>query len=103
MCGMSVACPSMWASKACTRAINEVNDTPIKSGREVWFRSGASLARCGVLRETTCPGTPTTTELGGTDENLGIRPGERKCFQKVKVTRAEKLQGNLSVTWTEGT
>ena len=30
-------------------------------------RSGRSLARCGRLRAMIWPGTPTTTELGGTD------------------------------------
>ncbi len=35
-------------------------------------------------------------------EALGVQPGQCGYFQNVKVTQDEKLQGNLSVTWTEG-
>lgn len=35
-------------------------------------------------------------------EDLNVQPDERKYFQDVKVTQDEKLQGNSSVTWTEG-
>lgn len=35
-------------------------------------------------------------------EALGVQPGQCNCFQNVKVTQDEKLQGNLSVTWTKG-
>lgn len=33
---------------------------------------------------------------------LGVLPGQYGYFQDVKVTQDEKLQGNLSVTWTNG-
>jgi len=33
---------------------------------------------------------------------LGVQPGQCGYFQNVKVTQDEKLQGNLSVTWTIG-
>lgn len=33
---------------------------------------------------------------------LGVPQGEVRYFQNVKVTLAERLQGNLSVTWTDG-
>jgi hypothetical protein len=33
---------------------------------------------------------------------LGVLPGQCGYFQEVKVTQDEKLQGNLSVTWTTG-
>lgn len=33
---------------------------------------------------------------------LGVQVGECQYFQNVKVTQSEKLQGNLSVTWTNG-
>jgi Transposase DDE domain len=33
---------------------------------------------------------------------LGVQVGDRQYFQNVKVTQDEKLQGNLSVTWTNG-
>ena len=33
---------------------------------------------------------------------LGVLPGQCGYFQNVKVTQDEKLQGNLSVTWTNG-
>jgi hypothetical protein len=33
---------------------------------------------------------------------LGVEPGQSGYFQNVKVTQDEKLQGNLSVTWTNG-
>lgn len=33
---------------------------------------------------------------------LGVQPGQCGYFQDVKVTQDEKLQGNLSVTWTNG-
>jgi hypothetical protein len=33
---------------------------------------------------------------------LGVQIGDRQYFQNVKVTQDEKLQGNLSVTWTNG-
>jgi len=35
-------------------------------------------------------------------ETLGVQPGQCGYFQNVKVTQDEKLQGNLSVTWTDG-
>jgi hypothetical protein len=35
-------------------------------------------------------------------EALGVQPGQCGYFQNVKVTQDEKLQGNLSVTWTDG-
>jgi len=35
-------------------------------------------------------------------ETLGVQPGQCGYFQNVKVTQDEKLQGNLSVTWTNG-
>jgi len=33
---------------------------------------------------------------------LGVEPGQSGYFQNVQVTQAEKLRGNLSVTWTNG-
>lgn len=33
---------------------------------------------------------------------LGVLPGQTGYFQEIKVTQDEKLQGNLSVTWTTG-
>ena len=33
---------------------------------------------------------------------LGVQPDQRGYFQKVKVTQDEKLEGNLSVIWTDG-
>jgi len=35
-------------------------------------------------------------------DELGVQPGQCGYFQNVKVTQDEKLQGNLSVTWTNG-
>lgn len=35
-------------------------------------------------------------------EALGVQPGQYGYFQNVMVTQDEKLQGNLSVTWTDG-
>jgi hypothetical protein len=35
-------------------------------------------------------------------DELGVQPGQCGYFQNVKVTQDEKLQGNLSVTWTTG-
>ena len=35
-------------------------------------------------------------------EALGVQPRQCGYFQNVKVTQDEKLQGNLSVTWTDG-
>ena len=35
-------------------------------------------------------------------EALGVQPDQCGYFQNVKVTQDEKLQGNLSVTWTDG-
>jgi hypothetical protein len=35
-------------------------------------------------------------------EALGVQPGQCGYFQNVMVTQDEKLQGNLSVTWTDG-
>ena len=34
--------------------------------------------------------------------DLGVQPGQTRYFQNVQVTHAEKLQGHLSVTWSEG-
>jgi hypothetical protein len=33
---------------------------------------------------------------------LGVLPGQCGYFQDIKLTHDEKLQGNLSVTWTDG-
>jgi len=35
-------------------------------------------------------------------DELGVLPGQSGYFQEVKLTQDEKLQGNLSVTWTNG-
>jgi hypothetical protein len=35
-------------------------------------------------------------------DRLGVQPGQSGYFQNVKVTQDEKLQGNLSITWTNG-
>jgi hypothetical protein len=35
-------------------------------------------------------------------DELGVRPGQRRYFQNVPLTRKTKLYTNLSVTWTEG-
>lgn len=35
-------------------------------------------------------------------DGLGVQPGQSGYFQNVKVTQDEKLQGNLSITWTNG-
>jgi hypothetical protein len=36
-------------------------------------------------------------------DHLGVRPGQRRYFQEVAVTRAAKLQARLSVTWSAAT
>lgn len=36
-------------------------------------------------------------------DHLGVRPSQRRYFQDVGVTRAAKLHGHLSVTWSEAT
>jgi hypothetical protein len=35
-------------------------------------------------------------------DDLGGLPGQSSYFQEIKLTQDEKLQGNLSVTWTNG-
>lgn len=35
-------------------------------------------------------------------DELGVQPGQHGYFQNVKVTQEEKIQGHLSVTWSEG-
>jgi hypothetical protein len=35
-------------------------------------------------------------------DELGVLPGQSGYFQEIKLTQDEKLQGNLSVTWTNG-
>jgi hypothetical protein len=48
--------------------------------------------------------TPLTLESGwqGRIDELGVRPGHRRYFQNVRLTRAAQWRANLSVTWTDG-
>ena len=48
--------------------------------------------------------TTVTLENGwqGRVDALGVKPGERRYFQKVRLTLAQRWEAHLSVTWTEG-
>jgi hypothetical protein len=35
-------------------------------------------------------------------DELGVKPGQRRYFQNVRLTLESKLSANLSVTWTDG-
>jgi Transposase DDE domain len=48
--------------------------------------------------------TTLTLENGwhGRVDALGVKPGQRRYFQNVRLTQAQKWRAHLSVTWTEG-
>lgn len=48
--------------------------------------------------------TTVTLENGwqGRVDTLGVKPGQRRYFQNVRLTLKQKGSGHLSVTWTEG-
>lgn len=48
--------------------------------------------------------TTITLENGwqGRVDALGVKPGQRRYFQNVRLTQAQKWRAHLSVTWTEG-
>ncbi len=59
-------CPLTAVSKRSTRRRSDWRLLPTRSGMSTSSRSGGAVTGRGRLREITWPGTPTTTELGGT-------------------------------------
>jgi len=43
-----------------------------------------------------------TSGWSGSIQQLGVRPGQRRYYQQVWLTQAQKLCTNLTVTWTPG-
>src|SRR5271165_5424235 len=58
--------PLTAVSKRSTRRSSDWRLPPTRSGMMASSRSGGAVTGRGRLREMTWPGTPTTTELGGT-------------------------------------